>query len=263
MAPPASNLAVPLQKAIWSRTQHATCKLTPFNKALADALWRAQYISWLTESGAHAPDASLIAQFSPEELRTMHVAHTASRHKRQLWMGLAYRGDDWKAAHGWWLDKKVPVAKTVLTKSLRQSAEPLRWSADEVGRLVKGQPLGEDMWRRGLAEGQGVFLQIEQEKKAGSTAHAWNKVEVLESREAAERGVGGLVVCRVWPYRKRVATDRKDNAEFDEVEGLEEAALQQKESESKQQQRESRYHREARRSSRTSPRPEVEESSPE
>ncbi|ETS80439.1 hypothetical protein PFICI_07968 [Pestalotiopsis fici W106-1] len=229
MAPLATNVAVPLQRAIWSRTQYATCKLTPLNKALADALYRANYITWLTESGAHRPDASLLAQFSPEELRAMHIAHTTSRHKRQLWMGLRYRDDAWKRDNGWWLEKEVPVAKTILGKSQRQKTAPLVWSAAEVARLVRGEALGEDMWRKGLSEGQGVFLKIEDPDDRGP-AHRFGKVEVLESREAAERGVGGSVVCRVWPFRKRVVdeeTTSQDKFEEEEQALAEEAMTQQ------------------------------------
>jgi hypothetical protein len=223
MAPLATNVAVPLQRAIWSRTQHATCKLTPLNKALADALYRAKFLTWLTESGAHPPDASLLAQFSPEELRTMHIAHTASRHKRQLWMGLGYRDDAWKRDNGWWLEKKVPVAKTILGKSQKQKTAPLVWSAAEVARFVRGEPLGEDMWRKGLAEGQGVFLKIE-DPNDGGPAHRFGKVQVLESREAAERGLGGSVLCRVWPFRRRVTEEQEDGPSQNRVEE-EEAAL--------------------------------------
>lgn len=197
MAPLARLPTVPLQRAIWSRAAHATCKLSPLNKALAHALYRANFISWFTESGAHPPDASILEQFSPDELMDMHIAHTANRNKRQLWMGLKYRSAEWNRENGWWETKKVPVMKTILSKSQKQKNEPLVWSREEVSRFVKGEALGEDMWRKGLAEGQGVFLKI---GEADGEEVKKRNIEVLESREAAERGLGGSVICRVWPH---------------------------------------------------------------
>ncbi|KAH6654304.1 hypothetical protein BKA67DRAFT_564674 [Truncatella angustata] len=210
MAPLARVPTVPLQRAIWSRTLHATCKMTPLNRALAHALQRAGFISWFTESGAHPPDASILEQFSPAELRDMHIAHTSNRHKRQLWMGLSYHTNEWKRDNGWWESKDVPVMKTILSKSQKLKAERFVMSPGEVERFVTGAALGEDMWRKGLVEGQGTFLRID---GGGEEDEEWsrkNPVEVLESREAAERGVGGAVICRVWPHRKR-AFDEKDS----------------------------------------------------
>jgi ribosomal protein S8 len=204
MAPAAKVVTVPLQHAIWSRAPHATCKLTPLNKALAHALYRTSYISWVTESGAHPPDASILKEFSPDELKEMHIAHTQNRNKRQLWMGLRYRSPEWKRDNGWWESKQVPVIKTILSKSLKDKNDPIDWSADEVARFAAGESLGTDMWRRGLGEGQAAFFKIEGENK-DEPEHKWKKVEVLESREAAKRGVGGSMVCRVWPHRRRVA----------------------------------------------------------
>lgn len=206
MAPLAKLPTVALQHAIWSRTAQATCKLTPLNKALAHALYRANYISWFTESGHHAPDASLVEQFAPEELMEMHVAHTENRNKRQLWMGLRYRTQEWKRENGWWEDKKVPVMKTILNKSQRSKNDPIAWSAGELGKLVGGQALGNDMWRQAVADGQALFLKVVE----GIDVKQWPPFEVLESREAAERGLGGQMLCRVWPYRPRPAGEDGD-----------------------------------------------------
>ncbi|KAK9795649.1 hypothetical protein AB5N19_06260 [Seiridium cardinale] len=232
MAPLARLPTVPLQHAIWSRVQHATCKSTQFNKALARALQRANFISWSTESGAHPPDASLLKQFSPDELINMHVAYTANRHKRQLWMGLKYHTQEWKRENGWWESKQVPIMKTILSKSRKAKAARLVWSVDEVRRCVEGEDLGHDLWRKGLKGGQAVFLEIGGGKEVVDHDNTWSTpqtrrvVEILESREAVERGVGGLVVCRVWPFRPRVLKD-DENADGDSTgEGeLERAAM--------------------------------------
>lgn len=129
----------------------------------------------------------------------MHIAHTQNRNKRQLWMGLKYRSQEWKRENGWWEHKATPVMKTILSKSQKTKSEQLVWDAADLKRLLGGEPLGEDMWRREVSEGQGVFLTI----KDGIDSDKWPGFEVLESREAVERGLGGTVLLRVWPSRPR------------------------------------------------------------
>ncbi|KAI0128775.1 hypothetical protein BJ170DRAFT_622875 [Xylariales sp. AK1849] len=164
------NIFRQLQYAITSRETMMTTTRSPMHWSLAHALYRANFVSWVTQGGPHRPDASIIATHSPEELAKMTLWWTAKASKLQLWLGLKHQDN-------------IPVMRTV--KPIRNETANL----EELHRLASGVDVGR---LEGLAEGECIFLQTDD--------------GVLEAREALEKSVEGRLLCRISPL---VAKDRE------------------------------------------------------
>jgi small subunit ribosomal protein S8 len=107
--------------------------------------------------GGPAPPEDLLAE--PEPVTTLNVA------TRRLWVGLKY-----------WDEKPVMRNIQPVSKPSRLVTSDLT----ELGRIARGFPAG---YVKGLNLGESLFLSTDR--------------GVLEVREALERKVGGLVLCRV------------------------------------------------------------------
>ncbi|KAI1854756.1 hypothetical protein JX266_000874 [Neoarthrinium moseri] len=179
MPPLSRSPCIPLQHAVWSRARAATCKFSALNKALAHALYRANFIAWATSSGPRAPDPSIVKSFTPEELLDMNLSFRGNPLKKQLWMGLRYADHD--ALH-----PRVPAIGKILGVNKAPRIGP-----SELERLLGGEKVTlEGREFSELNNGQALFLRT-------------GTAEVMESREALEKGATGELICRVWPFREK------------------------------------------------------------
>ncbi|KAJ2979944.1 hypothetical protein NUW58_g7075 [Xylaria curta] len=119
---------------------------------------RAGFISFVTRGGKHPPDPATIGTFEPEPLTTANVAH------QRLWVGLKYNNNE-------------PVLRTMspITTPKRRVTANLR----ALERLVRGFDAS---YQKGLGIGECMFVTTDR--------------GTLEIREAVEKKVGGLLLCR-------------------------------------------------------------------
>ncbi|KAI8964636.1 ribosomal protein S8 [Daldinia sp. FL1419] len=158
------NMCSHLQNASRARLGLTSIPHTKYNLSLAIALHRTGYLSFVTRGGAHPPDPSTISSWNPEPLTTANVA------KQRLWLGLKYN-----ATEG---GEPVIGSITPITTPKRPVTAKLR-HLDRLARGLDSHP------HRGLNLGESIILTT--------------SLGTLDIREAIERKVGGLLLCRVGP----------------------------------------------------------------
>ncbi|KAI0837029.1 ribosomal protein S8 [Hypoxylon sp. FL0890] len=158
------NMCSHLQNASRARLGLTSVPHTKYNLALALALHRSGFISFVTRGGPYPPDPATISTFEPEPLTTANVA------KQRLWLGLKYN-----PANG-----GEPVLKSItpITKPKR----PITAKLNILERLARGFDAHP---HRGLNIGESMMVGTD--------------LGTLEIREAIERKVGGILLCRVSP----------------------------------------------------------------
>ncbi|KAI0444426.1 ribosomal protein S8 [Xylaria telfairii] len=156
-----SHMASHLQNASRARLGLTSVAHTKYNLSVALALHRAGFISFVTRGGPHPPDPSSISTFEPEPLTTANAA------RQRLWLGLKYSDNE-------------PVLRTMSAISRPKRYITANLSALE--RLARGFDASR---QKGLNLGECMFLTTD--------------VGTLEIREALERKVGGLLLCRAGP----------------------------------------------------------------
>ncbi|KAK3900466.1 ribosomal protein S8-like protein [Staphylotrichum tortipilum] len=130
-----------------------------YNLNLALALHRAGLIASVTRGGPTPPDPATLLTAEPEVVTTANVA------TRRLWLGLKY-----------WNNK--PVLRKV--QAVSRPSRLVTATMPQLSKISRGFHVGQI---KGLTLGETLFVSTD--------------LGVLEAREAVERKVGGLVLCRV------------------------------------------------------------------
>ncbi|EJT81650.1 mitochondrial 37S ribosomal protein S8 [Gaeumannomyces tritici R3-111a-1] len=153
------NMCSHLQNASKARLGLTSVPNTKYNLRFAMALHRAGLISSVTRAGPTPPPPEALLTFEAEPVTTANVA------SRRLWLGLKY-----------WENKPV-----------MQDIEPISKSS----RLVQCKLPGLEKLIRGFDHGyiKGLYM--------GESLFVGTSCGVLEAREAVEKRVGGLVLCRI------------------------------------------------------------------
>ncbi|KAI8955721.1 ribosomal protein S8 [Xylaria longipes] len=155
------HMASHLQNASRGRLGLTSIPHTKYNLSVALALHRAGFINFVTRGGQHPPDPATIGTFEPEPLTTANVA------KQRLWVGLKY------------INNK-PVLRT-----LSPITTPKRYVTADLKALERLSRGFDASHQRGLDLGECMFVSTDR--------------GTLEIREAVERKVGGLLLCRAGP----------------------------------------------------------------
>ncbi|KAI1077689.1 ribosomal protein S8 [Whalleya microplaca] len=156
-----TNMCSHLQNASRARLGLTSLPHTKYNLAVALALHRAGFLAFVTRGGSHPPDPATIATYEPPPLTTANVA------RQRLWVGLKYSAGE-------------PVLKHMI--AITKPKRPVNASLRDLQRLCRGFDAAT---QRGLNLGECLILGTDR--------------GTLEVREAVERRVGGLLLCRVGP----------------------------------------------------------------
>jgi len=155
------NMASHLQNASRARLGLTSLPHNKYNLAVALALHRAGFLSFVTRGGVHPPDPATIATYEPEPLTTANAA------RQRLWVGLKYYNNK-------------PVLKNIKPISTPQRSINANLKALE--RLCRGFDAS---YQRGLNIGECMFVSTDR--------------GTFEIREAVERKIGGRLLCRAGP----------------------------------------------------------------
>ncbi|KAI1806486.1 ribosomal protein S8 [Daldinia bambusicola] len=158
------NMCSHLTNASRARLGITSVPHTKYNLNVALVLHRMGWLSFVTRGGKHPPDPEKISTFEPEPLTTANVA------KQRLWLGLKYHA----SAGG----KPVMGYLDPITTPKR----PVTVKLNKLERLARGLDAHP---HRGLNLGESIILSTD--------------LGTLDIREAIERKVGGLLLCRVGP----------------------------------------------------------------
>lgn len=156
------NACAHLQNASRARLGLTSLPNTKYNLFFSLALHRSGLVSSVTRAGPHPPPPDQLLTFEAEPVTTRNVA------SRRLWLGLKYHNNE-------------PVMRNV--KSISKPTRPIRADLPALQRIARGFESG---YVDGLKMGECLFVATDK--------------GVLEIREALEKKVGGLVICRVSPY---------------------------------------------------------------
>ncbi|KAK1767203.1 ribosomal protein S8 [Phialemonium atrogriseum] len=167
-----ANACSHLQNASRARLGLTSLPNNKYNLRLALALHRAGFISSVARGGPHppTPGSPLLLPSSPASPDLSSavdeaVVTSANVATRRLWLGLKYWNDE-------------PVLRRL--EAVSRPSRLVTASLSDLGRVARGFPAG---YVKGLNLGECLFLSTDR--------------GVLEVREALERKVGGLVLCRV------------------------------------------------------------------
>ena len=154
-----TNACSHLSNATKARLGLTSLPNTKYNLFLALALHRAGLIASVTRAGRVPPPAEALLTFESEPVTTANVA------TRRLWLGLKYHNNQ-------------PVMRhlTAVSKPSRLVTVTLQ----DLSRIARGFEAGQ---LKGLNLGETMFVATDR--------------GILEAREALEKKVGGLVLCRV------------------------------------------------------------------
>ncbi|KAI1630614.1 ribosomal protein S8 [Biscogniauxia mediterranea] len=155
------NLCSHLQNASKARLGLTSFPHSKHRLALLLAMQRAGFLSFVTRGGPQPPDPATIGTHQPEPLTTANVA------RQRLWVGLKYTNNEPVIGR----ITNITTAKKVWTANLKQ-----------LEKLTRGFDCN---YQRGLTLGECLFV--------------FTSRGTLESREAIERKVGGMLLCRVTP----------------------------------------------------------------
>ncbi|KAJ4397517.1 hypothetical protein N0V93_001748 [Gnomoniopsis smithogilvyi] len=156
------NACAHLQNASRARLGLTSLPSTKYNLLFSLALHRSGLVSSVTRAGPHPPTPEQLLTFEAEPVTTRNVA------SRRLWLGLKYINNE-------------PVMRNV--KSISKPKRPITANLVALQRIARGFESG---YVDGLKMGECMFLATDK--------------GVLEIREALDKKVGGLVMCRVSPY---------------------------------------------------------------
>lgn len=156
------NACAHLQNASRARLGLTSLPNTKYNLLFSLALHRSGLVSSVTRAGPHPPAPEELLTFEAEPVTTRNVA------SRRLWLGLKYINNE-------------PVMRNV--KSITKPKRPITANLPALQRIARGFESG---YVDGLKMGECMFVATDK--------------GVLEIREALDKKVGGLVICRVSPY---------------------------------------------------------------
>ncbi|KAK0655651.1 ribosomal protein S8 [Cercophora newfieldiana] len=153
-----TNMCAHLQNASRARLGITSLPNTRYNLNLALALHRAGFINSITRAGPHPPSPSEFLTLEPEPVTTANAS------TRRLWVTLKYWNNE-------------PVLRRI--QAVSKSSRRVQADLEQMGRIARGFEAG---MHKGLNLGECMFLSTDR--------------GVLELREALDRKVGGLVLCR-------------------------------------------------------------------
>lgn len=157
-----ANACAHLQNAARARLGLTSIPNIKYNLALALAMHRAGLISSVTRAGPKPPPPEQLLTFEAEPVTSANVA------TRRLWLGLKYTAGE-------------PVMRNV--KAISTPKRPINLNLPGLQRVARGFDAS---YVRGLKLGETMFVATDK--------------GVLEIREAIEKHVGGLILCRTSPY---------------------------------------------------------------
>ncbi|KAI1849192.1 hypothetical protein JX265_012826 [Neoarthrinium moseri] len=154
-----------LQNASKARLGLTSTPWNSSNLSLLLSLQRTGFLSFVTRGGAVPPDPAALSTYAPEPLTTATVA------RQRLWVGLKYSSNE-------------PVMRSL--QIISRPTRPVTAKLEHLERLARGWDSGPTrLIQRGLNLGECMYV---------STPKG-----VMEIREAVERKMGGLLLCRVSP----------------------------------------------------------------
>lgn len=153
-----ANACVHLQNVTRARIGLTSIPNTKYNLRLSLAMHRAGLIASITRGGPKPPPPEAILSTETEPLTTANVAQA------RLWIGLKY-----------WENKPVVSNIEAISKPSRLVTATL----PQLSKVARGYGVGPI---KGLRLGETLFVSTDR--------------GVLEIREAIEKKVGGLVLCR-------------------------------------------------------------------
>jgi len=159
MAQSLVNVCSHLQNASRARLGLTSIPNTKYNLRLALALHRAGFVASVTRAGPTPPPQDALLTFESEPVTTANVA------SRRLWLGLKYWNNE-------------PVMRNV--RSVSKPSREIQLKLWELEKVARGFRAG---YVEGLNLGECLFVSTDR--------------GVLEVREALEKKLGGLVLCRV------------------------------------------------------------------
>jgi len=154
-----ANVCSHLQNASRAKLGLTSIPNYKYNLFLALALQRSGFVSSVTRGGPHPPTQEEILSGTSEPVTHDNAA------TRRLWLGLKY-----------WDNKPVMSKLETISKPKRL----VTLDAHQLGKVARGFHSGPV---KGLTLGECLFVSTDR--------------GVLEVREALERKVGGVVLCRV------------------------------------------------------------------
>ncbi|KAL2129260.1 hypothetical protein VTI74DRAFT_7997 [Chaetomium olivicolor] len=154
-----TNACIHLQNAARARLGLTSVPNTKYNLRLALAMHRAGLLASVTRGGPRPPPPEALLATETEPVTFENVA------TRRLWLGLKYWNNE-------------PVIRSV--QPVSKPSRLVTATLPELSKVARGFPVGQ---LKGLSLGETLFLSTDR--------------GVLEVREALERKVGGLVLCRV------------------------------------------------------------------
>lgn len=157
--PSITNLCSHLSNASRARLGLTSVPSHKYNLLLCLALHRAGLVATVTRAGPRPPPPEALLSFESEPVTTANVS------TRRLWLGLKY-----------WNNEPVMRKLTAVSKPSRLVTA----SYKDLSRVARGFQAGQ---MQGLNLGETMFLATDR--------------GVLEVREALEKKVGGLVLCRI------------------------------------------------------------------
>lgn len=152
------NACIHLQNASRARLGLTSVPNTKYNLRLLLAMHRAGLIASVTRGGPRPPPPEALSAAETEPVTTANVA------TRRLWVGLKYWNNE-------------PVLREV--EPISKPSRLVTAKVKELSRVARGFPVRQI---KGLNLGEMLFLSTDR--------------GVLEVREALDRKVGGLVLCR-------------------------------------------------------------------
>lgn len=154
-----ANACTHLQNATRARLGLTSVPNTKYNLRLALAMHRAGLLASVTRGGPRPPPPELLSSAETEPVTSANVA------TRRIWVGLKYWNNE-------------PIIRSVVPIS--KPSRLVTATLPQLSKVARGFPSGP---LKGLTLGETMFLSTDR--------------GVLEVREALERKVGGLVLCRV------------------------------------------------------------------
>ncbi|KAI1321543.1 ribosomal protein S8 [Xylariaceae sp. FL0255] len=155
------HMASHLQNASRARLGITSVAHNKYNLRVALALHRAGFLSFVTRGGSRPPDPATISTYEPEPLTSANAS------RQRLWLGLKY-------------SNQTPVLGKM--RAISTAKRAVTASLPELERLARGFDAS---YQQGLNIGESMIVNTDR--------------GTLEIREALERKVGGLLLCRVGP----------------------------------------------------------------
>ncbi|GAB1310575.1 37S ribosomal protein S8, mitochondrial [Madurella fahalii] len=154
-----ANACTHLQNATRARLGLTSIPNNKYNLHLVLAMHRAGLLSSVTRGGPRPPPPELLSSAETEPVTSANVA------TRRIWVGLKYWNNE-------------PIVRNV--QPISKPSRLVTAGHRQLNRVARGLPSGP---LKGLTLGETLFVSTDR--------------GILEVREAVERKVGGLVLCRV------------------------------------------------------------------